>query len=49
MEVYLEAMGNGIISCFDKLETMVQAGFQAGFTDPYEYNRECDVQLADYL
>jgi hypothetical protein len=49
MEGHVKTLDHGMISCFDKLETVVQNGFRAGFADPHEYNQDRDVQLADHL
>jgi hypothetical protein len=47
MEGHVKTLDHGMISCFDKLETMVQAGFRGGCSALQDYNQECGVQLAD--
>jgi hypothetical protein len=49
LEGHVKTLNRGVTSSFDQLKTMVQDGFQAGFTALHEYNRERDSQLAARL
>jgi hypothetical protein len=43
MEGHVKKLDLGMISCFDKLETMAQDGFRAGLMDLQEHNQGYNI------